>query len=228
MFSSILSYLGASTKKKCPKKKTQGTFWFRFFFSFLLSFPVFFFEFSWAGLENPPPGARMNEEDVIKSVLAGGYPGLQSMMEATPPLPAHSRLPPRHPSGASSSSSSSQASSSSSSQASSSQGSSSSQLAPSLTPSSPPPISPTPPLTLPSNQQPPPSTPPPPQPKEQVQRQSQFQQYPEYLREMFPKVQNMIGTISTNCPLDLRTIALETRNAEYNPKRFSGAILRIR
>ena len=38
----------------------------------------------------------------------------------------------------------------------------------------------------------------------------------------------MIATINTGCVLDLRTIALGTRNAEYNPKRFSGVIVRIR
>jgi transcription initiation factor TFIID TATA-box-binding protein len=34
--------------------------------------------------------------------------------------------------------------------------------------------------------------------------------------------------VDLSCPLDLKSIALKTRNAEYNPKRFAACIMRIR
>lgn len=39
---------------------------------------------------------------------------------------------------------------------------------------------------------------------------------------------NMLATVDLGCKLDLKKIALHTRNAEYNPKRFSAVIIRIR
>jgi len=43
-----------------------------------------------------------------------------------------------------------------------------------------------------------------------------------------PKLQNIVSTVNLKCKLDLRDIALKTRNAEYNPKRFAAVIMRIR
>jgi transcription initiation factor TFIID TATA-box-binding protein len=43
-----------------------------------------------------------------------------------------------------------------------------------------------------------------------------------------PVLQNVVATVNLNCKLDLRSIALQARNAEYNPKRFAAVIMRIR
>lgn len=43
-----------------------------------------------------------------------------------------------------------------------------------------------------------------------------------------PVLQNIVATVNLNCKLDLKTIALRARNAEYNPKRFAAVIIRIR
>lgn len=43
-----------------------------------------------------------------------------------------------------------------------------------------------------------------------------------------PKLQNIVSTLNLKCQLDLREIALKSRNAEYNPKRFAAVIMRIR
>jgi len=43
-----------------------------------------------------------------------------------------------------------------------------------------------------------------------------------------PVLQNIVATVSLECRLDLKTIALHARNAEYNPKRFAAVIMRIR
>ena len=39
---------------------------------------------------------------------------------------------------------------------------------------------------------------------------------------------NIVSTISVGCKLDLKKIALQARNAEYNPKRLAALIMRIR
>lgn len=39
---------------------------------------------------------------------------------------------------------------------------------------------------------------------------------------------NIVSTVNLGCKLDLKTIALHARNAEYNPKRFAAVIMRIR
>uniref|UniRef100_A0A8C6LY65 TATA box binding protein like 2 n=1 Tax=Nothobranchius furzeri TaxID=105023 RepID=A0A8C6LY65_NOTFU len=41
-------------------------------------------------------------------------------------------------------------------------------------------------------------------------------------------VVNIVSTVNLGCPLDLKFIALQARNAEYNPKRFAAVIMRIR
>lgn len=43
-----------------------------------------------------------------------------------------------------------------------------------------------------------------------------------------PKIQNIVSTADFGCKLDLRTIALQAKNAEYNPKRFAAVIMRIK
>ncbi|KAK3256757.1 hypothetical protein CYMTET_34123 [Cymbomonas tetramitiformis] len=43
-----------------------------------------------------------------------------------------------------------------------------------------------------------------------------------------PTLQNIVSTVNLGCKLDLKSIALKARNAEYNPKRFAAVIMRIR
>ncbi|EFJ17606.1 hypothetical protein SELMODRAFT_16705, partial [Selaginella moellendorffii] len=43
-----------------------------------------------------------------------------------------------------------------------------------------------------------------------------------------PTLQNIVATVNMDCKLELKTIALHARNAEYNPKRFAAVIMRIR
>lgn len=43
-----------------------------------------------------------------------------------------------------------------------------------------------------------------------------------------PQLQNIVSTVNLSCKLDLKKIALQARNAEYNPKRFAAVIMRIR
>ena len=43
-----------------------------------------------------------------------------------------------------------------------------------------------------------------------------------------PELQNIVSTANLSIKLDLRKIALNCRNAEYNPKRFAAVIIRIR
>ena len=43
-----------------------------------------------------------------------------------------------------------------------------------------------------------------------------------------PKLQNIVSTANLGCELKLRQIALQARNAEYNPKRFAAVIMRIK
>lgn len=43
-----------------------------------------------------------------------------------------------------------------------------------------------------------------------------------------PILQNLVATTDLGVRLDLKTIALHARNAEYNPKRFAAVIMRIR
>jgi len=43
-----------------------------------------------------------------------------------------------------------------------------------------------------------------------------------------PTLQNIVSTVNLKCKLDLKKIALNARNTEYNPKRFAAAIMKIR
>ncbi|KAG6544899.1 hypothetical protein Mapa_013589 [Marchantia paleacea] len=45
---------------------------------------------------------------------------------------------------------------------------------------------------------------------------------------IIPTLQNVVSTVNMDCKLELKTIALHARNAEYNPKRFAAVIMRIR
>ena len=42
-----------------------------------------------------------------------------------------------------------------------------------------------------------------------------------------PRLENIVSTVDLSCRLDLRKIALQARNCEYNPKRFAAVIMRI-
>lgn len=53
-------------------------------------------------------------------------------------------------------------------------------------------------------------------------------QTPAQRSGIIPILQNVVATVNLNCKLDLRSIALHARNAEYNPKRFAAVIMRIR
>ena len=43
-----------------------------------------------------------------------------------------------------------------------------------------------------------------------------------------PRMQNIVSTINLDCKLDLKTIAMQAPNTEYNPKRFVAVIMRIK
>jgi transcription initiation factor TFIID TATA-box-binding protein len=45
---------------------------------------------------------------------------------------------------------------------------------------------------------------------------------------IIPTLQNIVSTVNLGCKLDLKSIAMRARNAEYNPRRFAAVILRIR
>lgn len=50
----------------------------------------------------------------------------------------------------------------------------------------------------------------------------------EIKEDILPKLQNIVSTADLKCTLDLRKIALQAKNAEYNPKRFAAVIMRIK
>ncbi|ORY26074.1 putative TATA-box binding protein [Naematelia encephala] len=50
----------------------------------------------------------------------------------------------------------------------------------------------------------------------------------EAAQGLVPTLQNIVATVNLECRLDLKTIALHARNAEYNPKRFAAVVMRIR
>jgi TATA-box binding protein (TBP) (component of TFIID and TFIIIB) len=59
----------------------------------------------------------------------------------------------------------------------------------------------------------------------QVYSKSSSNSYRTFLSINF---RNIVSTVNLGCPLDLKRIALQARNAEYNPKRFAAVIMRIR
>ncbi|WFD31067.1 TATA-binding protein (TBP) [Malassezia sp. CBS 17886] len=48
------------------------------------------------------------------------------------------------------------------------------------------------------------------------------------LHDINAVARNIVATVNLEARLDLKTIALHARNAEYNPKRFAAVIMRIR
>ncbi|XP_040081623.1 TATA-box-binding protein-like [Oryx dammah] len=48
------------------------------------------------------------------------------------------------------------------------------------------------------------------------------------IADLVPQLHNIVCTVNLGCKLDLKSIALLARNAEYNPKRFAAVIMRIR
>ena len=46
--------------------------------------------------------------------------------------------------------------------------------------------------------------------------------------EMLPFIENIVSTANFGCLLNLREIALQAKNAEYNPRRFSAVIMKIK
>lgn len=43
-----------------------------------------------------------------------------------------------------------------------------------------------------------------------------------------PEIQNVVATANLGVALELKSIAMKARNAEYNPKRFAAVIMRVR
>merc|ERR1712157_646160 len=60
-------------------------------------------------------------------------------------------------------------------------------------------------------------------PREIIMHQTPAHQPPE-----MPQLQNIVATVNLGITLDLKKIAMQARNAEYNPKRFAAVIMRIR
>jgi transcription initiation factor TFIID TATA-box-binding protein len=73
-----------------------------------------------------------------------------------------------------------------------------------------------------------PSTPPASQPTSTPAALTLEQQHITAVEGIVPTLQNIVATVNLDCRLDLKTIALQARNAEYNPKRFAAVIMRIR
>ena len=46
--------------------------------------------------------------------------------------------------------------------------------------------------------------------------------------DISPKIENLVSTANLGCQLNLREIAMQAKNAEYNPKRFSAVIMKIK
>jgi transcription initiation factor TFIID TATA-box-binding protein len=46
--------------------------------------------------------------------------------------------------------------------------------------------------------------------------------------EILPRIENIVSTANLCCNLNLREIAMQAKNAEYNPKRFSAVIMKIK
>ena len=46
--------------------------------------------------------------------------------------------------------------------------------------------------------------------------------------EIVPTIENIVSTANLCCEIKLREIALQAKNAEYNPKRFSAVIMKIK
>ncbi|GME83527.1 unnamed protein product [Ambrosiozyma monospora] len=64
--------------------------------------------------------------------------------------------------------------------------------------------------------------------EKQVEKKLEAEDLEEAASGIVPTLQNIVATVNLDCRLDLKTIALHARNAEYNPKRFAAVIMRIR
>ena len=51
---------------------------------------------------------------------------------------------------------------------------------------------------------------------------------PRHPSGIIPSLQNIVSTVNLGCQLDLKAIAMRARNAEFNPRRFSAVVMRIR
>ncbi|KAM7538529.1 hypothetical protein Aperf_G00000059378 [Anoplocephala perfoliata] len=43
-----------------------------------------------------------------------------------------------------------------------------------------------------------------------------------------PIIYNVVSSVDLACPIELRKVVMFIRNAEYNPKRFTGCVIRLR
>ncbi|XP_050426702.1 uncharacterized protein LOC126837022 [Adelges cooleyi] len=57
-----------------------------------------------------------------------------------------------------------------------------------------------------------------------------FATFPHYRvpANLTPKLQNIVSTVDMGCRLDLKAIALQSKNSEFDPTRISAVIMRIR
>ena len=46
--------------------------------------------------------------------------------------------------------------------------------------------------------------------------------------QIVPIIQNIVVTANLSCPLNLRQIALQVMNTYYEPKKFTGLVMRIK
>jgi len=53
------------------------------------------------------------------------------------------------------------------------------------------------------------------------------QHQPRHPSGITPILHNVVATVNLDCQIDLKTVALKARNAEYNPKRFAATIMRL-
>ncbi|KAG8123614.1 hypothetical protein E2320_018969 [Naja naja] len=67
-----------------------------------------------------------------------------------------------------------------------------------------------------------------PQPAQSTNSLSILEEQQRQQQQQAAAQQNIVSTVNLGCKLDLKTIALRARNAEYNPKRFAAVIMRIR
>ncbi|WKY12167.1 hypothetical protein Q1695_003612 [Nippostrongylus brasiliensis] len=52
--------------------------------------------------------------------------------------------------------------------------------------------------------------------------------HPDVFNAPLPSIQNIVATVDLGRRIDLKKLTLHSRNTEYNPKRFSAVIMRIR
>lgn len=57
---------------------------------------------------------------------------------------------------------------------------------------------------------------------------SKFNFFMPFFWDFLTPYRNIVATVNLNCALNLKTIAGKARNAEYNPRRFSAVIMRLK